>query len=340
MLQQVTDAATEIFTEPPRRAAALTYLKQRGIDGQALRPHWILGYAPPGWTRLVDRLASEFSGEALIAAGVARLSSRGTLIDAFRERAMFGIRDLDGRVAGFVGRDLSGHRDAPKYLNTRRHDLYNKSRLLFGLYEGLLSPDSIQPVIAEGPLDVLAIAARQGQTGSNALLPVAPSGTAFTAAHAELVADTARKGESAVLVAMDGDSAGRHAALAVGDRLGKVGLDVRVAVLPTGEDPASYLARPNAALGTFSTDSGLPLLVVQVEHAIARRGDAMQWPEGRIAALRDVSRCLSTYPPDYVSRQTGFLASAFDLQTSTVARELVAACSAWCRGKEADGVPL
>jgi hypothetical protein len=100
----------------PRHTAAITYLRQRGIDATDLPAHWKLGYAPPGWTRLVDTLRGQFPDQALLDTGLARRSTRGTLIDTFRDRVIFPLHDADGHVAGFIGRDLSGDEAAPKYL--------------------------------------------------------------------------------------------------------------------------------------------------------------------------------------------------------------------------------
>src|SRR4051794_3278608 len=119
-LRAVTNDAARIFTERARHLAALSYLRQRGIFGTHLSSGWVLGYAPPGWTRLVDKLRGRFPDDALVDAGVARRSSRGTLIDTFRDRIIFGIRDPDGKLPGFIGRDLSGSLNAPKYLNTQQ----------------------------------------------------------------------------------------------------------------------------------------------------------------------------------------------------------------------------
>lgn len=326
-LRDVTAAAAEIFAEPARLAAAMTYLKRRGIDTTSLGPKWVIGYAPPGWMRLVDRLRADFPEEVMLHAGLARHSSRGTLIDTFRQRVVFGIRDVDGTIAGFIGRDLSDDPNAPKYLNTHRHALFDKSRLLFGLHEGLSNCGTRQVVVVEGPVDVLAIAARKASDGSDELVPVAASGTAFTAAHARAVADAMGNGGSAALVAMDGDPAGRAAAVIAGERLHAAGAQVRVTLLPNGSDPADYLASPDATLDAFRTENGVELIKLYVENAVTGQGDAMQWPEGRLAALRSVAIHLTTYPPDYVARQAGWLADAMQINPATVTLELAAALS-------------
>jgi DNA primase len=325
LLRDVTAAAAEVFTELPRRRAAITYLRQRGIDASDLSPAWILGYAPPGWTRLVDALRGKYPDHVLLDAGLARRCSRGTLIDTFRERVIFGIRDRDGTIAGFIGRDLSGHETAPKYLNTRQHALFDKGALLFGLHEGTQAEGARQPVVVEGPLDVLAIAARQQRDPNLGVLPLAPSGTAFTFTHARRVAEAAEQQQSPVVVAMDSDVAGRSAGLNAGERLRRFGLDVKVAALPNGTDPAEYLAKASGDAAVFRAENGLTLIDLRLEEVIAQQGDAIQWPEGRTAALHQMADYLATYPPETAALRAGQLMRAFDLQAPTVTRELAEA---------------
>ena len=324
VLREVTTAAAAILTAPRRRAAALAYLDQRGIESHAILDSWPLGYAPPGWTRLLDTLAGQFPDEVLLAAGIARLSSRGTLIDAFRDRVIFPIHDRDGQVAGFIGRDLSGASHAPKYLNTRRHARFNKSSLLYGLQEAKAHPSpAAQPVVVEGPLDVLAItAAAHRQHVTSGLLPVAACGTAFTSAHARLLTQVSP--DWPAVVAMDGDAPGRSAATTVGELLRQAGLEVHVAVLPNGLDPAELLAR-GGDVNAFTTSAALPLLSVHVERAIAAQGDRMQWVEGRLAAARAITSYLSTYPVERAARQIGWISDALQLNFSSVTQLLAEA---------------
>ncbi len=314
VLYEVTQAAAELFTSPPRRSAAVSYLRQRGIDATHLTD-WPLGYAPPGWTRLVDQLRADFADQALLDAGLAKRSSRGSLIDSFRDRVIFSIHDADGRVAGFIGRDLSGHPDTPKYLNTAQNPIFNKGSLLYGLHEGRTAQRR-QPVVVEGPLDVLAVAAHNHAD----LLPLAASGTAFTDPHARLVCATAVEGQA--VVAMDADPAGRFAATLVGERLRGTGLDVRVAMLPTGTDPADYLARPTGTIVSFTHHQALPLIALHVEQAVAAQGDRMQWVEGRLAAARSIATYLATYPPTYAAAQIGWIAHTLEIEPSSFTFEL------------------
>jgi DNA primase len=303
-LRAVTNAVADILTTPPRRAAAVTYLRQRGIDTERLTD-FPLGYAPPGRTRLVEHLSGAFPDAALLEAGVARRSRQGTLIDAFRDRVIFAARTADGRIAGFLGRDLSGDPHAPKYLNSRASDLFAKSGLLYGLAEGLATRQNIRrPVVLEGPLDVLALAARSRRAGRE-LLPVAACGTAFTTSQARTVSRLTA-GEP-VVVALDGDGAGQNAAMDAAQRLRAAGADVRIAVLPSGLDPAEYLAQPTASLDTFTTSHAVPLLAVTVQRAIAAQGERMQWIEGRLGAARSIAKDLATYPVGHAAKQIGWI---------------------------------
>ncbi len=318
-LQEVTATAARLLTDLPRRRAALAYLSKRGIDPDGLPEAWPVGYAPPGWTRLTDRLRREgFPDQALLDAGLARRCSRGTLIDVFRDRVIFPVHDRDGRVAGLIGRDLSGDPRAPKYLNTRETPLFAKGSLLYGLHEGTsVAAASVQPVLVEGPLDVLALTTRDG---GRRLLPVAPSGTAVTPTQARLIAEHAGSGGS-VVVAMDPDAPGQAAALAAGEQLRRAGAQVRLAALPPGCDPADYLAA-GRDIGVFHAAAAIPLVVGQLRAIIAAAGDSMQWVEGRLDAARAMADTLTAYPAEDAVRYCGWIAGALDLFPSSVAYAL------------------
>jgi DNA primase len=205
----------------------------------------------------------------------------------------------------------------PKYLNTAQNPIFYKGSLLYGLHEARnANSNASQPVVVEGPLDVLAIAARNHP----GLLSVAASGTAFTDTHAHLVA--AASTERQVVLALDADPAGRFAAALVGERLRRAGLDVRVAMLPAGTDPADYLARPDTTITTFTHEDALPLLALHVEQAVAAQDDRMQWVEGRLGAARSIAIRLATYPPAHAAAQIGWIAHTLDIDPSTFALEL------------------
>jgi DNA primase len=136
------------------------------------------------------------------------------------------------------------------------------------------------------------------------------------------VAALAHRHQSQVVVAMDADGAGRKAALDAGERLRYAAADVRVASLPNGSDPAAYLARSAGTLDIFRFEAGLPLITLRLQNAITLQGDRMQWIEGRLAALRDISTYLATYPSSHAARQIGWLADVLHLDSTTVTNEL------------------
>jgi DNA primase len=309
-LRAALAAAAAILTAPPARARAGAYLRQRGIDTDTLPADWPLGYAPPGWTRLTDKLlAAGFDQEALLAAGLARRSSRGSLIDTFRDRVIFPVHDHHGRLAGFVGRDLSGAPGAPKYLNSPQTGLYDKGKLLYGLHEAnKRNPGATVPVLVEGPLDVLAITA----TGRGNLCPLALCGTHLTGHHAALISDITSRGGEPVIIATDSDPAGRAAALTIGQRLRRVGIDTRIAALPNGADPADYLTAGGDP-DVFTPNRCPPLLTLQVQHAIDTQGDRMQWIEGRLAAARSIAQLLVESPTPESAQHIGWIAHALHI---------------------------
>src|SRR5450759_4065924 len=171
-----------------------------------------LGYAPPGWTALVDHLrARGYTDAQLLDAGVGLRTRRGGV---FRDRLMFPVRDAGGdRVVGFLGRALTESDDTPKYLNSPATALYRKGDVLYGLgaepsRQALAA--GARPVLVEGPLDAIAVTAG----GASRYVGVAPCGTALTAAQVAAL-DTAAgpMAERGVLVAFDNDPGGRQASL-------------------------------------------------------------------------------------------------------------------------------
>ena len=157
------------------------YLQARGLS-PAAQAHWHAGYAPASWDALTHHLrALGYADELIERAGLARQSQRGSLIDVFRDRAVFPILSSTGTVAGFIGRAREERiAGAPKYLNTPRTCLYDKSRLLFGLYEARTAlAAGARPVIVEGPFDAIAVTA----AGQERFAGVGTCGTAVTAQH-------------------------------------------------------------------------------------------------------------------------------------------------------------
>jgi DNA primase len=224
--------------EAPEGQAARDYLDQRGIN----RESWItyqLGYAPDGWNGLSRWLEGHsVKPEELIQAGLVvrkekEDGSRVSIYDRFRSRVMFPIADPRGQVLGFGGRVMQDEA-SPKYLNSPETDLFFKGRSLYGMDKARQSAASSGLFyLVEGYFDVIAL----HQYGiANA---VAPLGTALTPDHVQIL----RRLAPSVMLVFDGDAAGVGAALRTLDLFVNSGIDVRVLLLPAGEDPDTFIRK-------------------------------------------------------------------------------------------------
>lgn len=191
---------SQLWTGPGKEPRA--YLERRAMTPESARKAR-LGWAPEGWTRLVDHLRREgFEPEQLVDAGVARPRQQGDgVFDTLRERLVIPICDERGRVIAFGGRLLQG--DGPKYLNTPESRLYQKSHVLYGLESARNAVTQRgRVIVVEGYFDVLGL--RQAGFAE----AVATCGTALTAHHLEKIRRLTRD----VILVMDADEAGLRAA--------------------------------------------------------------------------------------------------------------------------------
>ena len=198
---RIQEEAARFFAARLEGTSVPQYLATRGLDTDALK-RWRIGYAPAEWTALTDHLRElGFSDQALEASGLCRRSSRGSLIDVFRDRAMFPVRALSGQVLGFTGRAApNAVANVPKYINNTGTALYSKGKVLFGLHE---NRDALRhgavPVITEGPMDAIAVT----RCGDGQYAGVAPCGTALTRDQVSAVVRAA-PGSDQVIVLFDG----------------------------------------------------------------------------------------------------------------------------------------
>src|SRR5262249_19689437 len=240
---------SHILDEP----RALRYLRSRGIVAATAHAEpWTLGHAPRGWTHLRDHLrGAGFTDDELLAAGLVTTAANGNLIDVFRDRVTFPIRNPDGQVVAFTGRDLSGRADTPKYRNTTTTAIYSKKHTLYGLAEQLggdTQPAAV--MLVEGPADVVAIARlRQSLSTEDYPQPyaaVAPCGTALTEQPVARPAAGVPPGPPLV-VASDPDTAGRAAIEKSYQLLRGWPGPVDAIALPDGSDPAELVAQGRAS---------------------------------------------------------------------------------------------
>ena len=261
---------------------ALDYLHHRGINIDAIRL-WQLGYAPAGWDHLVEALHSEgISDDVLVGAGVAGRSRTGKLYDRMRGRVVFPVFDVSGSPRGFAGRLLTG--EGPKYLNTPETEHYSKRTLLYGFH--LAKPamaESRAAVVVEGYTDV--IVAAEGGIGN----VVATGGTALTVEHLAALRQVA----STVTLAFDGDEAGLLAAQRVAElpRRAIGGINLRIAELPAGEDPASLVSSGHVARLNEVLDRAVPLVDYLIDELVSRYN--LDEPEAAVRAMRGAGALIS-----------------------------------------------
>jgi DNA primase catalytic core len=277
------------------------YLLSRQIGPEIIRD-WHVGYAPAEWSALTGHLrAAGHADEEIEAAGLARRSSRGTLIEHFRDRVMLPIRDQHGQTAGFTGRARPGaDATVPKYLNSPETSLYKKGSLLFGLHEArsALTAGAI-PVIVEGPFDAVAVTT----AGAGRLAGIAPCGTALTADQATLLAATCDLARTGALVAFDDDPPGRKAATRAYPILRPHTARVQSARL-SGRDPARILEEqgPRALRETLTVTAG-PLLGVVVDAEVSRWEHRLGDVEGPLRAMRSAAAVLAVLLPPEAAEQ-------------------------------------
>ena len=233
-LMLVSDYAAKFFAkslwEGEGKAIGYAYYRSRGLEDETIR-QWGLGWAPGGRSSLVDTAVKDgYKTEYLLGAGLAVEKEDGSLADKFRERVMFPIHSVSGRVIAFSGRTL--HADNPaKYVNSPETEIYTKSRNLLGIYfaKGEISRLG-KCILVEGNMDVVMM----HQLGIRNV--VASCGTSLTVEQVRLI----HKFTDQLTIMYDGDSAGIHAALRGTDLALAEGLDVKIVLLPEGEDPDSF----------------------------------------------------------------------------------------------------
>jgi DNA primase len=243
---------------------ARRYLAERDISPEMIE-RFKLGYAPPGWDYLSNKVSkSSIPLSDAQEAGLLVRKEKGGFYDRFRDRIQFPIYELTGRVVGFGGRILG--EGEPKYLNTPETLVFDKSRMLFGLFQHREAIRKVrQAVVVEGNFDLLSLAAHGVEN------VVAPLGTALTQSQIRIL-----KGYADVIILLfDGDAAGVKAAMRAVPLFLAEQAEARVALLPAMHDPDSYIrAHGKKGLENYLVEA-LPLLEFSFEKLKEKHGLTM-----------------------------------------------------------------
>ena len=210
---------------------AREYIKSRGISPKA-QEIFGLGLSPKGWDGLLQASQVHKLDEGVLSDAGLIVKREEKTFDFFRGRLMFPIIDTNGRVLGFGGRDLKGDGKGPKYINTPQTEVYDKSNVLYGLYQAKRAVrDKDRLILTEGYTDVIAL----HQAGIEEA--VSASGTALTEGHIHKI----KRFTKNVVLLFDGDGAGQRAAKKGIELCLRMGLFPKVCLLPEDHDPDSYI---------------------------------------------------------------------------------------------------
>ena len=297
---------------PLQGKAARVYLEGRGVT-EPTRRAFRLGYAPAGWDHLLGAARTTgVSTDDLEAVGLI-VKGRANYYDRFRNRLIFPIVDVRGRVVGFGGRSLDS--EEPKYLNSPETLLYTKGRHLFGLSQ---AKDAIvqqkTAVVVEGYFDCVVLA----DAGISPV--VSPLGTALTVDQARLL----KRYAESVILAFDADAAGEAATLRGIDLLVEAGLHVHIAQLPDGVDPDECLRSSGRASFEARLGRSVSLFDFLVECALRRY--PATGTEQKVKAAQFVLPTLAKVPNAMLrSEYVRLLSDRLRLDEAAVAAELAKA---------------
>ena len=272
-------------------SVGLSYFRQaRGFSESTIKKFG-LGFCPSGGDKMTqDALRAGYKEEYLLSTGLSiKREEDGRIYDRFRERVMFPVHNVSGRIVAFGGRTLRTDKKVAKYQNSPESEIYSKKNEIYGLF---FAKKAIQQqeyaIMVEGYTDVISM----HQSGVENV--VASSGTSLTTEQIRLLSRFTKN----ITVMYDGDSAGQHASLRGIDMILKEGLNVRVVLLPVEHDPDSF-ARSHSAeevreyIKQNSQDFlsfKAKLLLADAGNDISKRGDVIRDMTGSIAEIPDAIR--------------------------------------------------
>ena len=311
---------SQLWDTQEGQAVGLSYFRERGLRDDIIRK-FQLGYSPEKGSPLAAALKKEgFKEEYIvnnvdtkIGTGVCGKSEDGRLYDRFRDRVMFPIHTISGKTVAFAGRIMKKKENVGKYVNSPDSIVYSKTNELYGLFQAkqsIVRQDLCY--LVEGQMDVISM----HQSGIENV--VASGGTALTKPQIRLI----QRFTSNITVLYDGDAAGIHAALRGIDMFVEEGFNVKVLLLPDGEDPDSYAQSHNASdfiayIQEHQTD------FIRFKSTLLKE-EASGDPQKRAGLIKDVTQTIARIP-DMITRQVYIKDTAEKLQINEqlLAREVV-----------------
>lgn len=301
----------QLWETPEGQAIGLSYFRERGLRDDIIRKYQ-LGYSPEKGSPLAAALKKKgFKEEFItndvdtkIGVGVVGKSEDGRLYDRFRDRVIFPIFTVSGKPVAFAGRILKKKDNVGKYVNSPDSLIYSKTNELYGLFQAKQAiARADMCYLVEGQMDVISM----HQSGIENV--VASGGTALTKPQIRLI----QRFTSNITVLYDGDAAGIHAALRGIDMFLEEGFNVKVVLLPDGEDPDSYAQTHDSTefiryIEENQTD------FIRFKSALLSK-DAGDDPQKRAALIKDITSSIAIIP-DLITRQVYIKDSAERLHMS------------------------
>lgn len=289
------------------KSIGLSYFKSRGFL-QATIEKFELGYAPEkGDSFTLTAVQQNYKADLLKKVGLTTQYGK----DFFRGRVMFPIHNLSGKVIGFGGRILDSTLKTAKYMNTPETEVYNKSKVLFGIYHAKKAIRQLDNcLLVEGYTDVISL------HQSDIENVVASSGTALTEGQIQLI----KRYTENITILYDGDAAGIKAATRGLDLVLSQGLNVKVVLLPQGEDPDSYLQRVGtAAFKEYLTTKAQDFILFKAQLILA---EAANDPIKKATLIKDIVGSIARIP-DPIKRSVYIreCASLMDIQEAVLIQE-------------------
>lgn len=292
----VSAYAQKYFTEQiwegeQGRTIGLSYFRERGFTDDTIKK-FQLGYNPDEWGAFTDTaIKGGYKAEYLVKTGLTIEKEDGKRFDRFKGRVMFPIHNQTGRVIGFGGRILKKDDKAAKYVNSPESEIYNKSKVLYGLYfakKTITQTDVCY--LVEGYTDVISL----HQAGVENV--VASSGTSLTTEQIKLISRFTKN----ITILYDGDWAGIKASFRGIDMVLEAGMNVRVVLFPDGDDPDSYARK-------VSTTELLDYINKQAKDFVSFKtkllmDDATGDPIKMAGLVRDIANTIAIVP-DGIARQ-------------------------------------
>ena len=302
---------SQLWDTPDGQAIGLSYFRERGLRDDIIRKYQ-LGYSPERGNPLAQALKAKGFQEQFITnnvdtkigVGVVGKSEDGRLYDRFRDRVIFPIFTVSGKPVAFAGRILKKKDNVGKYVNSPDSIIYSKTNELYGLFQAKQAiARADMCYLVEGQMDVISM----HQSGIENVVP--SGGTALTKPQIWLI----KRFTSNITVLYDGDAAGIHAALRGIDMFLEAGFNVKVVLLPDGEDPDSYAQSHDSTefiryIEEHQTD------FIRFKSALLSK-DAGDDPHKRASLIKDITSTIAVIP-DLITRQVYIKDSAERLHIS------------------------